>query len=87
VKMRTKDSSGFDRARAGLFEEGISTGRMYLDRERPSVEDLLDSIVAGLRSSCTYAGAANLEEFHELAVVGVQSSSGYEEGRPLHLSW
>jgi IMP dehydrogenase len=87
VKMRTKDSSGFDRARAGLFEEGISTGRMYLDPERPSVEDLLDSIVAGVRSSCTYAGASNLEEFHDLAVVGVQSSSGYEEGRPQHLSW
>ena len=31
VKMRTKDASGFDRARAALFEEGISTGRMYLD--------------------------------------------------------
>src|SRR4029453_3552560 len=30
VKLRTKDSSGFDRARAGLFEEGSSTGRMYL---------------------------------------------------------
>ena len=87
VKMRTKDSSGFDRARAGLFEEGISTGRMYLDPERPSVEDLIDSIVAGVRSSCTYAGASNLEEFHEFAVVGVQSSSGYEEGRPRHLSW
>ena len=26
VKMRTKDASGFDRARAALFEEGISTG-------------------------------------------------------------
>jgi IMP dehydrogenase len=87
VKMRTKDSSGFDRARAALFEEGISTGRMYLDPERPSVEDLIDSIVAGLRSSCSYAGASNLEEFHELAVVGVQSNSGYEEGRPLHLNW
>lgn len=87
VKLRTKDSSGFDRARAGLFEEGISTGQMYLDPERPSVEDLIDSIVAGLRSSATYAGAANLEEFHELAVVGVQSSSGYEEGQPRNLSW
>jgi IMP dehydrogenase len=87
VKMRTKDSSGFDRARAGLFEEGISTGRMYLDPERPSVEDLLDSIVAGLRSSCTYAGASNLEEFHDLAVVGVQSSSGYDEGQPQHVNW
>jgi IMP dehydrogenase len=87
VKMRTKDSSGFDRARAALFEEGISTGRMYLDPERPSVEDLIDSIVAGLRSSCSYAGASNLEEFHELAVVGVQANSGYEEGRPLHINW
>jgi IMP dehydrogenase len=87
VKMRTKDSSGFDRARAGLFEEGISTGRMYLDPERPSVEDLIDSIVAGVRSSCTYAGASNLEEFHDLAVVGVQSSSGYDEGRPQHVNW
>ncbi len=87
VKLRTKDSNGFDRARAGLFEEGISTGRMYLDPERPSVEDLIDSIVAGVRSSCTYAGAADLEEFHQLAVVGVQSNSGYDEGRPLHVSW
>jgi GMP reductase len=87
VKLRTKASSGFDRARAALFEEGISTGRMYLDPERPSVEDLIDSIVAGLRSSCSYAGASNLEEFHELAVVGVQSNSGYEEGRPLHINW
>jgi IMP dehydrogenase len=87
VKMRTKDSSGFDRARAALFEEGISTSRMYLDPERPSVEDLIDSIVAGVRSSFTYAGATTLQEFHELALVGVQSGSGYEEGRPLHASW
>ncbi len=87
VKLRTKESSGFDRARAGIFEEGISSSRMYLDPDRPSVEDLIDSIVAGLRSSCTYAGAANLAEFHELAVVGVQSPAGYDEGRPLHTSW
>jgi IMP dehydrogenase len=87
VKMRTKDASGFDRARAALFEEGISTSRMYLDPDRPSVEDLIDSIVSGLRSSCTYAGAQNLEQFAEFAVVGIQSSTGYEEGRPLHASW
>jgi IMP dehydrogenase len=87
VRLRTKDSSGFDRARSGLFEEGISSSRMYLDPERPGVEDLIDSIVAGVRSSCTYAGASTLEEFHQLAVVGVQSSSGYEEGRPLSTSW
>ena len=87
VRMRSKDASGFERARAGLFEEGISTGRMYLEPERPSVEDLIDSIVAGLRSSCTYTGASNLEEFHQLALVGVQSHSGFDEGRPLHMNW
>ncbi|GAB3924160.1 inosine 5-monophosphate dehydrogenase [Microlunatus endophyticus] len=87
VKMRTRDASGFERARAGLFEEGISSSRMYLDPERPSVEDLIDQIISGVRSSCTYAGATNLAEFAERARVGVQSSSGYEEGRPLPVSW
>jgi len=26
-------------------------------------------------------------EFHERAVVGVQSTAGYDEGRPLGVSW
>ena len=56
---------------------------MYLDPERPGVEDIIDQIVAGLRSACTYAGAATITEFHERAVVGVQSAAGYDEGRPL----
>jgi IMP dehydrogenase len=51
------------------------------------VEDLLDQIVAGVRSACTYAGAATLPEFHERATVGVQSASGYAEGMPLATSW
>jgi IMP dehydrogenase len=87
VRLRTAEDSPFDRARKALFEEGISTSRMYLDPRRPSVEDQIDAIVAGLRSSCTYAGAADLEEFHERAVVGIQGSSGYAEGMPLHQSW
>ncbi|MFI6507972.1 GuaB1 family IMP dehydrogenase-related protein [Streptosporangium sp. NPDC050855] len=87
VRLRTAEDSPFDRARKALFEEGISTSRMYLDPAMPSVEDQIDAIVAGLRSSCTYAGASTLEEFHERAVVGVQSSSGYSEGKPLHQSW
>ncbi|TDD42640.1 GuaB1 family IMP dehydrogenase-related protein [Nonomuraea terrae] len=87
VRLRTADDSAFERARKALFEEGISTSRMYLDPKRPSVEDQIDAIVAGLRSSCTYAGAADLEEFHQKAIVGVQSTSGYAEGMPLHQSW
>ncbi len=87
VRSRTRDESSFDRARKALFEEGISSSRMYLDPERPGVEDLLDWITAGVRSACTYAGARSLREFHEQAVVGIQSSAGYDEGRPLHASW
>lgn len=87
VRHRTMSQSPFDRARAALFEEGISSSKMYLDPARPGVEDLLDFITAGVRSSCTYAGAANLTEFAEKALVGVQSPAGYEEGRPLHASW
>jgi IMP dehydrogenase len=87
VALRTSDDSAFDRARKSLFEEGISTSRMYVDPQRPGVEDLLDSIVAGLRSACTYAGAATLEQLHERAVVGLQSAAGYAEGRPLPTSW
>ena len=87
VRNRTRTESAFDRAKKELFEEGISTSRMYLDPQRPGVEDIIDQIVAGLRSSCTYAGAAHLEEFHQRAVVGIQSSAGYDEGRPLGTSW
>ncbi|MDA2804409.1 GuaB1 family IMP dehydrogenase-related protein [Nocardiopsis suaedae] len=87
VRLRTAEDSAFERARKALFEEGISSGRMYLDPERPSVEDLIDEIVAGVRSSMTYAGAANLEEFAERATVGVQSTAGFTEGKPVPTSW
>ena len=87
VRNRTRTETALERAKKELFEEGISTSRMYLDPQRPGVEDIIDQIVAGLRSSCTYAGASTLEEFHERAVVGVQSSAGYDEGRPLGTSW
>jgi IMP dehydrogenase len=87
VAARTAGEGAFDRARKALFEEGISSSRMYINPDRPGVEDLLDEIVAGVRSSCTYAGARSLADFHEKAVVGIQSASGYAEGRPLFQSW
>jgi IMP dehydrogenase len=87
VANRTATDSAFERARKGLYEEGISSSRMYLDPERPGVEDLIDQICAGVRSACTYAGAADLGTFHERAVVGVQSQAGFHEGRPLPTGW
>ncbi|MEU3459055.1 GuaB1 family IMP dehydrogenase-related protein [Streptomyces sp. NPDC006733] len=87
VRNRTSEESAYDRARKALFEEGISTSRMFLDPTRPGVEDLIDSIIAGVRSSCTYAGAGSLAEFEEKAIVGIQSAAGYAEGKALHASW
>jgi len=87
VRLRSATDSAFDRARKELFEEGISTARMYLDPERPGVEDLVDAITAGLRSACTYAGATDLAELAGRAVVGVQSAAGYSDGMPLPTSW
>jgi len=87
VAARTRGDDGFDRARKALFEEGISTSRMYLDPARPGVEDLVDHICAGVRSACTYTGARTLPELHERAVLGIQSAAGFAEGRPLPAGW
>jgi IMP dehydrogenase len=87
VANRTSSETPFDRARKALFEEGISSGRMFLDPQRPGVEDLIDAIIAGVRSSFTYAGARTISEFTERALIGIQSAAGYAEGRPLHLGW
>jgi len=87
VAARTTGDSAFDRARKALFEEGISTSRMGLDPDRGGVEDLLDHITSGLRSTCTYVGAWTLAELHERAVLGVQSAAGFAEGHPLPTGW
>ncbi len=77
----------YELARKELFAEGISSSRIYLDPLRPGVEDLVDMITAGVRSSFTYAGAATVAAFHERATVGLQSAAGYEEGKALPVSW
>ena len=51
----------YELARKELFAEGISSSKIYLDPLRPSLEDLLDMITSGVRSSFTYAGAADLD--------------------------
>jgi IMP dehydrogenase len=87
VAARTAGDSQFDRARKALFEEGISSSRMSLDPGRGGVEDLLDHITSGVRSTCTYVGATNLAELHEKVVLGVQSAAGFAEGHPLPTGW
>jgi IMP dehydrogenase len=87
VAARTAGDSAFDRARKALFEEGISTSRMAVDPSRGGVEDLLDHITSGVRSTCTYVGANTIGELHEKVVLGVQSTAGFAEGHPLPTGW
>lgn len=87
VQARFERLDAYERARKELFAEGISSSKIYLDPLRPGVEDLLDMITSGVRSSFTYAGAASVAEFHERALVGLQSAAGYEEGKALPVSW
>ena len=76
VQQRFERLDPYELARKELFAEGISSSKIYLDPLRPSVEDLLDMITSGLRSSFTYAGARTVSEFHENALVGIQSAAG-----------
>lgn len=87
VKERFDKLDAYQLARKTLFAEGISSSKIYLDPLRPSVEDLLDMITSGVRSSFTYAGARTIAEFQDRALVGIQSAAGYEEGKALHVSW
>lgn len=81
VQARFTMLDPFDQARKAMFSEGISESRVDIDPNLPSVEDLIDRITAGIRSSFTYSGARTLAEFQERALVGVQSAAGYEEGQ------
>lgn len=82
VSDRTADLDPFERAKKGFFREGISTSRIYIPEGRESVGALLVEMITGVQSACSYAGAASLEELHDKAVIGVQTLSGYSEGKP-----
>ena len=87
VQERFERLDPYELARKTLFAEGISSSKIYLDPQRPSLEDLIDMITSGVRSSFSYAGATSLAEFHDRALVGIQSAAGYEEGKALPVSW
>lgn len=87
VNKRNTDKDAYTLAQKALFEEGISSSKLYVDLTMPSVEDIIDAVSSGVRSACTYSGASNLNEFADKAVIGVQSVSGYAEGQAHSQSW
>ena len=83
VRERFKHKNPFDLAMRQYFEEGISEGKIYLKEGSTGVEDIIDRLMAGLRSAMSYAGATNLNEFHEKAIVGIQTNAAFREGEAL----
>jgi IMP dehydrogenase len=82
VSDRTAGLDAFDRAKKGFFREGISTSRIYVREGRESVGAILVDVITGVQSAFTYAGVTTVAAFHEKAIVGVQTSGGYGEGKP-----
>jgi GMP reductase len=82
VEGRTADRDPFERAKKAFFREGISSSRIYIRDGQESVGAILLDMITGVQSAFTYAGAIKVEDFHERAVIGVQTPSGYFEGTP-----
>jgi len=58
--------------------EGIATIIPY----KGATEDVIDNIVQGMKSGCTYSGAKNLKELREKAEFVEITTSGYKESTP-----
>ena len=82
VQERNMGLDAFEQAKKGFFREGISSSKIYLREGQESVGQILLDVITGVQSTMTYVGALDLEQLHERAVVGVQSTSGYHEGTP-----
>ena len=82
VSDRAADRDPFERAKKGFFREGISSSRIYIREGQESVGAILVDMITGVQSAFTYAGARTVREYHERAVIGVQTAAGYGEGTP-----
>ena len=82
VKYRSAELEPFEQAKKAFFREGISSSRIYLREGQESVGAVLVDMITGLQSAFTYVGARSWAEFAEAVVVGVQTSSGFGEGKP-----
>ncbi len=82
VSDRSADLAPFDRAKKSFFREGISASRIYMEEGRESVGHIMVDMITGIQSAFTYTGATTCQEFYDSAVVGIQTASGYGEGKP-----
>lgn len=81
VLHRNQRLSPIQQARRDMFNEWISSSKVYMSPGRESVGDLVDEFSSGLRSTMAYTWASNIPEFQEKVIIGVQSSAWFEEGK------
>ena len=87
VLGRAQADDEFTKITKAFYQEGSSRVRLDVRQDTPGVEDIIDQIVSGLRSTCSYVDAKNLKELHENAIIGIQSPAAFGEGRAVAGNW
>lgn len=82
VVDRNNNVDFFTLASRNLFNEGISTSKIYLREWMATVGEVCEKLISWLKSSLSYSGAKTLKEFTEKGRYGVQNSSWFKEGTP-----
>ena len=82
VLGRNKKQSLYDISLRNVFNEGISTSRIYLREWMWTVWEVCEKLISGLKSSMTYVWAKNIEEYQGKVIIWVQTQSWYNEGTP-----
>lgn len=87
VLGRSKQEHEYDKLKKAFFEEGSSHVQMHLKPGLESVEAIIDQIMSGVRSTCSYVNARNFKELHDNAVIGIQSPAAFNEGQAVTKNW
>jgi IMP dehydrogenase len=83
VNLRNQNTSKFELSKREMFREWISTSKIYIKPGMESIWDMVDEFMAWLRSAMTYVWANNLKEFHDKAIIWVQTNAWFTEGEPI----
>jgi IMP dehydrogenase len=81
-----RDMRSIFRSVLGQRSEGINAGKVYQREGLASAADMVHYLMDGVTSAMTYMGARNLDEFRRYARIGVQTMSGYDEGKAKSVS-
>ena len=86
VRQRTSGETAYDRARKALFEEGISTSRMFLDPMRPGVGTSSTPSPPGALG-VHLRGGGDAGAVHRAGRHRATEPGRVCRGPPLHTSW